>query len=167
MIRQYYEVKGSQKGQFRRVRRNYHIWRRRFIDIEHSQPLAEPLQSVQTLVLFEDQSVVCTDNEEVEDRGVVCTDNEEAVHRLKLRNCCDFRVHKEKILAVTRHMPTGDRKFRESSDCDGKSKPSRRRLLFRSIISNGSDATERVDTPCHEHSLCVRMRKRRPSSQKA
>jgi hypothetical protein len=117
--------------------------------------------------MVEYQNVICTDNEEVDDRSVVCTDNEEAEHRLKLRNSRDFSVHKEKILAVTRHMPTGDSKFRESSDCDGKSKPSCWRLLFRSIIGNGRDATERVDTPCHEHSLCVRMQTQRPSSQKA
>jgi hypothetical protein len=80
MIRKYYEVKGSQKGQFRGVRRNYHVWQRRFKDIAHSQPLAEPLESVKTFIIFEDQSVVCTDNEEVEDRGVVCTDNKETEH---------------------------------------------------------------------------------------
>jgi hypothetical protein len=157
----------SNKGQFRDVRRNYHIWRRRFIDIVHPQPLAEPLESVNTFIIFEDLSVLCTDNKEVGDRGVVCTDNKEAEHRLKLRHSREFSVQKEKILAVTRHMPTGDRNFRESSDCDGKSMPSRWRLLFRSLISNGRDAAERADTPCHEHSLCVQMLTRRPSSQKA
>jgi hypothetical protein len=132
MIKQFFEVKESQKGQFRGVRRNDHIWQPRFIDIAHSQPLAEPLESVKTFIMVEDQSVVCTDIEE-------------AKHRLKLRNSRDFSVPKENILAVTRHMLTGDRKFRKSSDCDGKSKPSCRRLLFWSIISNGRHATERVD----------------------
>jgi hypothetical protein len=69
-------------------------------------------------------------------------------------------------LEVTRHMPLEDRKLRENSECDGKSKLFCRSLLFRNILSNGRDATERVDTPCHQHSLCVPMRTQRPNSQK-
>jgi hypothetical protein len=166
MIRQYYKVKGSQKSQFKGVRRSYHIWRRRFIDIALTQPLAEPLRSVKTFIIFEDRSVLCTDNKEVGDRGVVGTDNKEAEHRLKLRNILNFSIPKENILAVNRHIPPGVREFRESSDCDGKSKPSSRSRLFRSIQSNGR-ATEQVDMPCHEHSLCIRMRTQQPNSQKA
>jgi hypothetical protein len=41
MIKEYYEVQESQKGQFEGVQMNYHVWRRRFIDIVHSRPPAE------------------------------------------------------------------------------------------------------------------------------
>jgi hypothetical protein len=64
MIKQYYEVKGSQKGQLKGVRRNYHIWQRRFIDIAHTPPLAGPLKSVKTFIIIEDRSVVCTDRQQ-------------------------------------------------------------------------------------------------------
>jgi hypothetical protein len=113
----------------------------------------------------------------VEDQNVMCTDKEDADHRVKLKNSCGFCVHKDTILAVTRHMLTSDRKFSESKDCDGKDKPSRQRLMLRSIsdsgpvISNKHTAREQIDniqmdnkldTPCHEHSLCVLMRTQRP-----
>jgi hypothetical protein len=41
MVKEYYEVKESQKGQFKGVRRNYHVWRRRVLYIVHSQPPEE------------------------------------------------------------------------------------------------------------------------------
>jgi hypothetical protein len=184
MIKEYYEVKESQKGQFMGVRMNYHVWRRRFIDIVHSQPPEEPgsrsaigwikkrwpLESVKTIITVEDQKVMCTDNKDAD-------------HRAKLKNSCGFCVHKDTILAVTRHMLARDRQFRESKDYDGKPKPSRRRLMSRSIssnsgpvISNEHAATEQIDDtqmdnkpdmPCHEHSLCVRMRTQPPRSQRA
>jgi hypothetical protein len=94
MIKEYYKVKESQKGQFEGDRMSYHVWQRRFIYIVHSQPPAEPLESVKTFIMVEDQNVICTDNKEAE-------------HRVKLRNSCDFSVHKEKILSVTCHMLTG------------------------------------------------------------
>jgi hypothetical protein len=37
MVREYYRVKESNKGQFAGVKMNYHVWRRRFIATVHSQ----------------------------------------------------------------------------------------------------------------------------------
>jgi hypothetical protein len=37
LVREYYRVKESNKGQFVGVRMNYHVWRRRFIATVHSQ----------------------------------------------------------------------------------------------------------------------------------
>jgi hypothetical protein len=114
-----------------------------------------PLESVKTVI------------RRVKDQNAMCTDND---HQAKFKNSCVFRAHKEMILAVTRHMLTRDRKFRESKDYDGKDKPSRQRLMLRYIsnsgpvISNEHTATEQIDNnqmdseedmPCHEHSLCV------------
>jgi hypothetical protein len=183
MIKEYYQVKELQKGQFKGVRMNYHVWRRRFINIVHTQPPEEPesrsaigwikkrwpLESVKTVITVEDQNVICTDNKDVD-------------HRAKLKNSCGFCVHKDMILAVTRHMLTKDRQFRESKDYDGKDKPSCWRLMLRSIsnsgpaVSNEHTATEQIDNtqmdseedmPCHEHSFCVRMWTQRPRSQRA
>jgi hypothetical protein len=113
--------------------------------------------------------------------------NEGAVHQIELKDNCIFRVHMDTTLAVTRHMLTSGRrsgrKVRKSEDCDGKEKPSHRRLALRSIcnscpvMSNKPAATEqrdnvqvanKLDTPCHgQWTLCVRKRRRRPSSQRA
>jgi hypothetical protein len=122
----------------------------------------------------------------VEDQNVMCTGNKDASHRVKLKKNCVFCFHKDTILAVTRHMLTIGRrlgrKFRESKDCNRKEKPSRRHLVLRSICNSvpvignkhtgtkhtvDSQMANKLNTPCHEHSLCVRRRRRRPSSQRA
>jgi hypothetical protein len=80
MIKEYYEVNESQKGQFVSVRMNYHVWQRWFKDIVHSQPPVEsgsrlaigwnkkrwPLESVKTFKTVEDQKVTCTDNKDAD-----------------------------------------------------------------------------------------------------
>jgi hypothetical protein len=118
----------------------------------------------------------------MEDQNVMCTDNEDVDHREKLKNSCSFCVHKDTILAVTRPMLTRDRKLKGDKDYYDKGKPSRRRLMFKSIsnsgpvVSNEHVTTEQIDDtqmdskeemPCVEHSLCVRMWTGHPSSQKA
>jgi hypothetical protein len=153
---------------------NYHVWRRRFIATVHSQQRLNfeiqlsSLESVKTFTMVEDQDVTRTGN-----KG--------AVHQVELKDSCVFCVH------VTPHMLTSGRKsgrkVRKSEDCDGKEKPSCWRLALRSVFNSGPVMSNKaavikqrdnvqvayeLDTPCHEQwTLCVRRRRRHPSSQRA
>jgi hypothetical protein len=152
MVKEYYRVKESRKGQFAGVRMNYHVWRRRFIATVHSQrricskTQLSSLKSVRTFRTVEDQDVTCTGN-----KG--------AVHQVELEGKCVFKVHEDTILKVFHHMlksgGESGRQVRESEDCDGKEKSSRRRLALRSNCASG---------PVMSNGPCVRRRRRCPSS---
>jgi hypothetical protein len=102
MIKEYYRVKESQEGQFAGVIMNYHVWRRRFIAIVNSQ---RRLRSEIQLLSLESVKTLTT----VEDQDVTRTGNEGAVHQVEFKDNCVFRVHKDRTLAVTRHMLTSGR----------------------------------------------------------
>jgi hypothetical protein len=123
----------------------------------------------------------------VEDQDVTCTGNEGAVHQVELEDNCVFCVHKDTTLEVTHHMLKSGRelgrKVRKGEDCQGKEKSSCPHLTLRStcasgpVMSNGSSWSKVGDNvqvakelymPCNEQwTLCVRRRRRHPSSQRA
>jgi hypothetical protein len=52
MVKEYYRVKESNKGQFTGVIMNYHVWRRRFIVTVHSQwrPISDKEKALSTAI---------------------------------------------------------------------------------------------------------------------